>query len=391
MLPPWVVSGERDQETELAGARVRELAAECGLVIAGVSKAEELPGLEDFLVKQIANGHLDGFDWFDDARAQVAGDPRNLHPTAESVLSVGVPFYQADIEMPVDGVPRGRIARYAWGTDYHRTLRKRMQLLRASLEEELQRRIDARLLVDTARTSDRSWAARAGTGWYGKHSCIIVPGAGSWVMLGEMILDVSIEPDPVLQRSCGSCSICLDGCPTGAIVAPYVIDSPRCISFQTIEQRGSIPVSLRSKMGNWVFGCDVCQDVCPYTQAAASVVDPDFTPRSVEHAYPSLVWLLQMTEEQFRARYGGTAVLRAKRAGLARNAAIALGNQGDRDQTAFLTQTLQAHDEPLVRSHAAWAAGHLGGRVAREGLEIALVRETDESVRNELTMALENC
>ena len=386
-LPPWVVREPGTSGADLQSDRLRELAAESGLVVAGVSDAAEMPELEGFLVRHIERGYLQGMDWFDSERARIASDPRNLHPTSQSVISVGVPFYQ-EIEQPADGVLRGRIARYAWGIDYHRTLKGRMVALHQLLERELGRSIEARHLVDTARTSDRVWAARAGTGWYGKHSCIIVPGAGSWVMLGEFFVDVSIEPDQPLQRSCGSCSICLDRCPTGAIVAPYTVDSPRCISFQTIEQRGLIPVELRARMGNWVFGCDICQDVCPYTKAAAAVVDPDFAPRSIDHAFPSLVWLLEMTEEAFRERYRGTAVLRAKRLGLARNAAIALGNSGDRGQIAPLSAAMQFHDEPLVRGHAAWAIGHLGGGEARAELEKAHHHDPDDYVQSELRAAL---
>ncbi len=186
----------------------------------------------------------------------------------------------------------------------------------------------ARFLTDHARIVDRAVAARAGLGWYGKNACIIVPGHGSWVMLGEMLLDLDLEPDQPLDRDCGRCTICLDRCPTGAIVAPYTIHAPACISFQTIEQRGAIPRELRSRMGDWVFGCDVCQEVCPYTGAAADAPDPDFRPPSIEHAYPSLPGLLEMSSRTFRERYRGTAVMRARRAGLARNAAVALGNIG---------------------------------------------------------------
>jgi epoxyqueuosine reductase len=225
--------------------------------------------------------------------------------------------------------------------------------------------------------------------WRATITSLVVPGHGSWVLLGELLLDLELEPDPPLTKDCGRCTICLDRCPTGAIVAPYTVDTPRCLSFQTIEQKGAIPRELRPLLGDWVFGCDVCQDVCPYTKAARPEVDPAFLPASVEHAYPALRRLLTMTEEEFRATYRGTPVTRAKRRGLARNAAVALGNMGTEDDVPHLTRVLAEHDEPLVRGHAAWALGRLGGNAARRALEATRSAETDISVRSEIGAALD--
>jgi epoxyqueuosine reductase len=208
-------------------------------------------------------------------------------------------------------------------------------------------------------------------------------------MLGNMLLDIELEPDAPIAKDCGRCSICLDRCPTGAIVAPYTIHSPRCLSFQTIEQRGAIPVELRPALGNWVFGCDICQDVCPYTRAAATLHDADFQPPMIERSFPRLYWLLTMTEAEFRAVYRGSAVLRAKRRGLARNAAVALGNVGTAADLPVLTTALRTHDEPLVRGHAAWAAGRLGGQAARAALDHSRSSDPDDSVRAEAERALE--
>jgi epoxyqueuosine reductase len=204
-----------------------------------------------------------------------------------------------------------------------------------------------------------------------------------------MLLDIELEPDAPLDKNCGRCSICLDRCPTGAIVAPFTIDSPRCLSFQTIEQRGAIPVELRPSLGDWVFGCDICQDVCPYTGAAAVVDDPDFLPVSLDRSFPRLDWLLSMTEAEFRDVYRGSAVLRAKRRGLARNAAIALGNVGTDADLPVLFATLRDHDEPLVRAHAAWSVGQIGGSVARMALDHALKTDPDLLVREESNRSLE--
>jgi epoxyqueuosine reductase len=244
-----------------------------------------------------------------------------------------------------------------------------------------------RLLVDTARIVDRAVAARSGLGWYGKHTNIIVPGHGSFVMLGEILIDLELEPDQPLEKDCGRCQICLNQCPTGAIVAPYTVSAPLCISYQTIENRGTIPVDVRAKMGDWVFGCDVCQDVCPYTGAAKSMFDEAFQPASTENAFPSLYRLLRMNEEEFRTVYRGTAVLRTKRAGLARNAAIALGNMGDQDDLGVLAETLRSHDLPLVRAHAAWAVGRIGGESARSALASARRSDPDPAVKAECLSA----
>jgi epoxyqueuosine reductase len=223
-----------------------------------------------------------------------------------------------------------------------------------------------------------------------KHSCLIVPGHGSWVLLGELVLDLELEPDAPLTKDCGRCTICLDHCPTGAIVAPYTIHAPACTSFQTIENRGIIPTEIRPRMGDWVYGCDVCQEVCPYTKAARTEPDPDLQPRSLDSAYPSLHWLLRMTPAEFGTTYHGTPVPRTKRRGLARNAAIALGNIGTDDDIPPLSTALSTHDEPLVRGHTAWALGRIGGRSAHDALDRTRATEPDSWVIEEITAALEH-
>lgn len=384
---PWVFPAPETIEPELSLIDLRDIAAEAGFAVAAVTTADPFPGLQAMLEGHIDAGHLNGLDWYDNARAAVAANPRSLHESAQTVVSLGIPYFSGLPEKPADA-PRGRIARYAWGVDYHRIFRRRLRVFQALLEDRVGRPVESRLLSDTARTVDRAAAVRSGLGWYGKHSCVIVPGYGSWLMLGEAFLDVAIEASPPLDRDCGSCSRCLDACPTGAIVAPYIVDTPRCLSFQTIEQRGAIPRELRTLLGDWVFGCDVCQEVCPYTNAARVVNEPDFTPNSIENAFPRLEWLLQMTEEQFRAVYAGTAVLRTKRRGLARNAAVALGNHGDPNMVPVLRDALFDHDEPLVRGHAAWALGRIGGSMARSHLDRARRTEIDESAQSQIEDAL---
>lgn len=368
--------------------RLSELAAESGIPLTGVTTADEFDGLGDLLTDRIAQGHLRGLDWFTEDRARFSANPRNLQSTARSIISIGVPYRLKAIQPPADE-PRGKISRYAWGHDYHRTLKERMKLLRAALERELSRPIEARFLVDTARVVDRAVAARSGLGWYGKNTMILVRGHGSWVMLGDLLVDVEIEPDEPLRPKCGRCAMCIDCCPTDALRPGYVVDTQRCISFLTIELRGAIPHEMRPLMGNWVFGCDDCQEVCPYTSAAAVDEDDAFVPRTLDNAFPRLRWLLRMSEAEFRETYRGTAVPRAKRSGLARNAAVALGNTGLVEDLAPLEEVVTTHDVPLVRGHAAWAMGQIDRDVARPLLERRLDREPDDFVRGELALALD--
>ncbi len=369
-------------------ARVKLLASRHGLAVSAVTTVDPFPETAAYLERHIDTGHVQGLDWFTKERARVAADVRNLQPSAKSIISVGIAYWPGPTEKPDDGVVRGRISRYAWGRDYHRVLKRRMKALHTDLESMLGQAVDARFLVDTARIVDRAVAARAGLGWYGKHANLIVPGHGSWVLLGELLLDIELEPDQPLERNCGRCMICIDRCPTGAIVEPYVIDAPRCISYLTIELRGSIPRELRPRLGDWVYGCDVCQEVCPYTSAARVTDDAELRPRSVDNAWPGLHWLLQMSEAEFGDTYYGTPVPRAKRRGLARNAAVALGNTGTEVDVPVLAQTVTSHDEPIVRGHAAWALGRIGGRIARRALEHAWSLDSDSSVREEAQAAL---
>ncbi len=385
-LHPVPLDSPRAQLT----ARVKRLAAQRGLTITSVASVEPFPELAAQLDRHIAAGHIEGLDWFTSERAHFSSDVRNLQPTAQSILSVAISYWPGPTKKPDDGVARGRISRYAWGKDYHRVIKRRLKSLHADLERELDRKIESRELVDTARIVERAVAARAGLGWYGKNACLIVPGHGSWVLLGEMLLDLDLEPDQTLNRNCGRCTICIDNCPTGAIVAPYTIHTPSCISYLTIELRESVPRELRAKMGDWVYGCDVCQEVCPYTGAAKSAADPELMPASINNAYPSLHWLLEMTQEEFGVTYFGTPVPRTKRRGLARNAAIALGNIGTDADIPILAGAMITHDEPLVRGHAAWALGSIGGSAAKRALNRARRTETNTWVIEEIGEALED-
>lgn len=385
--PLLLRSGAANDRQQLT-ARIKYLASSHGLAVSAVTSADPFPALATHLEAHILAGHVEGMDWFTQERARDSSDIRNLHPTARSIISFGLAYWSGPVEKPNDHTPRGRISRYAWGKDYHRVLKRRMKALHADMNALAGRDLDVRILVDTARVVERAVAARAGLGWYGKNANLIVPGRGSWVLLGEMVTELDLEPDRALDRNCGNCTICIGNCPTGAIVEPYTIHAPCCISYLTIELRGPIPRELRPKMGDWVYGCDICQEVCPYTGAAEVVHDPDMRPASINNAFPSLHWLLQLTEDEFAANYFGTPVPRTKRRGLARNAAVALGNIGTTDDVPVLITALSSHEEPIVRGHAAWALGQIGGSGARTALERARTADPDVTVQEEVVWAL---
>ena len=325
-------------------------------------------------------------------------DPRAVLSGARTVISVTVPYYRGDWPSEPNGAvaersphapSRGRIARYAWGRDYHKRIRRRLRLLAKAIASVCP---EARWLayVDTGPVLDRSWAERAGVGWIGKNTNVIVQGKGSWLFLGELLTDLELDPDPPARNHCGTCARCIAACPTGAILGPYELDARRCISYLTIEHRGAIPLELRPSIGTRIFGCDDCQEVCPWNRFAVPTSDPDFAERPDQQT-PELVPLLRLDEESFRARYRGTAILRAKRSGFVRNVAVALGNLRDRRSVGPLTRTLNRDPDPLVRGHAAWALGRIGGTASRAALQEAATHESSEEVLVEIRSALESC
>jgi len=253
------------------------------------------------------------------------------------------------------------------------------------LATELGRPVASRPCVDSAPVLEREWAERGGLGFVAKNTMLIAPGLGSYVVLGELLVDVELTPtrdEPATTR-CGSCRSCLDACPTGAFVDAFVLDARRCISYLTIEHQGPIPVELRAQIGTWVVGCDVCQEVCPFNAGKGSATPPALTPRTLEHALPDLAGLARKGANQLRQFVKRTAMRRIAQPTLLRNVAIALGNTHSAAAIPALVDLL-GHASPLVRGHAAWALGQLG---ATRELDRALATETDEAVRAELTSA----
>ena len=314
-------------------------------------------------------------------------DPRASLPGARSLVALAFdyafPSHDAEDEARRRTAGAARVARYARGRDYHRVVPKRLALVADFLRAE-RPGTSARVYVDTGPVLERAWAARAGVGWTGKHSLTLRAEGGSWFVLGVVLTDAVLAPDVPAEDRCGSCTRCLDACPTGAIVGPYQVDARRCISYLTIERRGPIPHELRPLVGERVFGCDDCQDACPWNRLAAESPIADFRPRGDLLDRPLAAWL-DLDEDAFQARFRGTPLLRARRDGFLRNVCVALGNRGDAGDAARLARTLAEDPSPLVRAHAAWALGRLG---ARSALEAALA-DPDAGVRAEAALALD--
>ena len=367
--------------------RIREAARSLGFGSVGFAEAGESPHAER-LREWLEAGRHGSMHWIarDPARRS---DPRMVLAGARTVISVTVPYYRGDWPAEVDAAPRGRIARYAWGKDYHKRIRRRLKLLARDISAICP---EARWLayVDTGPMLDRSWAERAGVGWIGKNTNVILQGQGSWSFLGEIVTDLVLEPDAPARNHCGTCARCIAACPTGAILGPYQLDARRCISYLTIEHQGAIPLELRPLIGTRIFGCDDCQEVCPWNKFAVKTADPDFAERPDQQT-PELIPLLDLDEPSFRARFQGTAVLRAKRSGFVRNVAIALGNLRDRRSVEPLRKALTRDPDPLVRGHAAWALGRIGGKAPRAALEEAAASETTQEVLVEIRAALGSC
>ena len=397
-------------------ATIKEYAYELGFDTARISSAEAFPEAERVIKERIAQGLMDGLPWFTAERADVSCHPDALLPDARSIISLAM-FYlteQPDDEnagtdnAPTQG-PRGQISRYAWGDDYHEVIKPKLQQfalwLRQYARGEINSELETRLFVDTGRMVDRAVAQRAGLGWYGKNTNILTKGWGSWVFLAEIVTNLPLATDTPTRANCGSCEICLHACPTQAFPAPYVLDNTRCISYLTIELRGSIPIELRPLMGNLIFGCDICQQVCPVNKVVEKRLGfrkeageagqllqvrrrEEFRPRAGIGSNPELIPLLSLTEEQFRERFRSSPIRRTKRRGLLRNVCVALGNSGDPLAVPALVNALSDY-EPLVRGHAAWALGRIGGEQAKHALDDVLASEDDEEVRKEIRYALQ--
>jgi epoxyqueuosine reductase len=349
---------------------VRRAAEDAGFELCGVAPTSHAPELDHFPA-WIASGHAGEMKYMEarDERGDLKrASLARVAPWARSVVVCAINYNTAQpystelLDGDSDDARRGWISRYAWGhEDYHEAVLRRLRqvedALRHAAEAEAAAETAAELItrsyVDTGPIVERVFAKYAGVGWIGKNTCIINQKKGSWLFLGVILTSLDLQPDLPAPDRCGTCTRCIEACPTDALIAPYQLDSNLCISYLTIEKRGEIPEEMRAGMGRHVFGCDICQDVCPWNRKAPATTAPEFTPRP-ELVNPALDWLAEISEEEFRRTFRGSPVRRTKRSGLRRNAVIAAGNSGDRNLLPMLEKLASDKDE-TVAATARWA------------------------------------
>ena len=317
-------------------------------------------------------------------------DLNMILPGVQSIICVGLNYHT---RRPPPGIAqdpsRGRISNYAWGADYHDVMTPRLRELADWLRAQTNAEVGSRVYVDTGAILERDHAQTAGLGFTGKNTMLIHPRHGSWFFLGELLVDWRLEtgdwrPETGTSKpSCGRCRRCLDACPTNAFPEPYVLDARRCISYLTIELKGWIPRELRPLMGNWIYGCDVCQEVCPFNRFAQPTEEITFYPGDWDVTAPPLLDILALDEADFAARFADSPIKRVKRQRLLRNACVAVGNWGGKIAVPTLINLL-SDSEPLLRGHAAWALQQIGGREAETAVAATLDQETDLEVRAEM-------
>jgi epoxyqueuosine reductase len=362
--------------------QIRARARETGFQFVGVVAAERAPQAE-LLNVWLERGMHGTMTYMEDPGGRRA-DPRAYVPWARTLVIVALSYYTPH---PLSQAPkRGAISRYAWGRDYHREVRARLETLRAALEG-FSPGCRTHPFVDTSPILEKGFAEAAGLGWRGKHTNLLRKRQGSWFFLGGLATDLDLTPDPPARDHCGTCTACIDVCPTRAIVAPYVLDARLCVSYLTIERRGPIPRSLRPQIGNRIFGCDDCQDVCPWNRFAQVTPVEAFQPRD-GNLNPQLIELVQMTRSEWNRRFKRTAIRRAHYEGFLRNVAVALGNWGSTAAVAPLVARLDDASN-LVRGHVAWALGRISGPHARTALVRQRRTERDPWVREEIELALQ--
>ncbi len=375
----------------LSSFEVKTFAFRLGFSLIGIARAQPSPMLAAYERWVAAGMHGEMGYLAREDRLVRRRDLNLILPGARSLLIVGVD-YQAHVPASVLRDPtRGRIASYAWGVDYHHWIATRLETLALWMLDTYALERPYKVYVDTGAILERSHAQTAGMGFIGKNTMLIHPRKGSYFLLGEIITSAQFDHyDAPLKKAtmCGSCTRCLSACPTDAFPAPHVLDARRCISYLTIEHKGWINPELRPLMGNWVFGCDVCQEVCPFQRFSTPTPHTDFVPVDFKRAAPPLSDLLSLDDEQFKRIFAGSPVERIKRERLVRNACIAAGNSRDPSLIPLLENALDDRSA-LVRGHAAWALRQLNGMHAKTQIKRALTHEDDHDVRREYARLIE--
>lgn len=363
---------------------MKEAARSLGIDAIGVASPDPFDTLKQRLIRHRELGYESGFEEPD---LEKRTNPSLLFDKPQSIIAIAV-AYPSKLVDPPKSEPearRGIMSRSAWGEDYHKVLRDRLEKLEAWLRERVPD-IRAESMVDTGELSDRAVAERAGIGWSASNCSIISPVLGSWMYLGEMITNIPLPPDKPVTEGCGTCTKCIDACPTGAIVAPGQLNAQRCISFVT-QTKGMVSDELMRKIGNRLYGCDTCQIVCPENRGKNWTHQPEFRP-DPELAKPLLVPFLEMGNKEFKARYGHTSSAWRGRKPIQRNAVIALGNFKEASAVADLIRVLTEDPRPVLRGTAAWSLGRIGGDAAFEALTRASQSERDDEASTAIQDAI---
>lgn len=323
-----------------------------GFDLVGIAPLGPVPELA-FYKDWIAAGYAGKMEYLARNVEKRSGETEII-PEAKSVIVCAM-LYNTDYPLSTEmhDPTRGWISRYAWGDDYHEVLQSKLYELLDFIKQESRDEVIGRVYVDTGPVVDRVYAKYAGIGWFGKNTCIINQQKGSWLFLGEIITNLELEYDAPVPDRCGTCNRCIEACPTEAILEPYVLDARKCISYLTIELRDEIPPELRDGIGNHIFGCDICQDVCPWNRKAAIIDAPEFQPREGLFQ-PDLTELAKMSADDFSERFRNSPIKRTRRRGLLRNVAVAMGNSGARDFLPYLKELAENEDQ-IIATHAKWA------------------------------------
>jgi len=369
-------------------AQIKNAARELGFEVTGVTAVRPLEQ-DDIAFQEWCNLGFAADMSYMTRRPELNASPQALVPYSRSLITLAIDYYD-DTPSGEHGNRFGRVARYAWGRDYHDVVGPRLRTLVGMIEKIAGREIRARCFVDAVPLLERAAAARAGLGFFGKNTNLLQPRKGSWFFLSEILLDLELpSDDQEVKISCGSCRRCIDACPTDAFPKPYVLDSGKCISYLTIENKGAIPFALREPMGDWIFGCDVCQDVCPFNRFSTDTQWPELTAEAGVGPRLDLVDVLSIsTDAEFRERFRGTALVRPKRRGLLRNAAVVAANVEATTTVPLLIERIKTDVEPLIRGHCLWALGKLDISKARPVAERVTKIDPDPMVREEARMVL---
>lgn len=368
--------------------RLKSKAIELGFNIVGITRAQPSPSLKAYFawIEAEMHGKM-GYMARPDRQAR-RQDLNVILPNAQSMILVGLDYRTLPVPDDILHDPsRGRIASYAWGADYHDIMTPRLEQFAEWLRNETGIDINHRVYVDTGAILERSHAQQAGMGFIGKNTMLINPRHGSYFFLGEILTDLQFDAydTPHKATMCGNCTRCLVACPTDAFPEPYVLDAKRCISYLTIEHKGWIDHTLRPLIGNWVYGCDICQDVCPWQRFSIPTDEQTFYPADMNYTAPKLLDLLQLTTDTFREQYQHSPIYRIRRHRLVRNACIAVGNWGDQIAIPYL-ETLLDDEHPIVRGHSAWALAQITDATKR--LKSQLEREQDQDVKTDIERTL---